>query len=156
MGLPPPSAHQFLQPILSGSLFPFSKYCQYLYNIVEMLQDFNGLIRELNYVVKAEDDADSSIKTKTKYLCKISECKVKAIARELERLLPYAGGAREATLQLIVPHIVQIMEEPYSAVLAVWYLFDPIAKSVSRESFWRSCTTRLFSSFSFLFLIAER
>lgn len=113
-------------------------------------------MRELNYVVKAEDDADSSIKTKTKYLCKISECKVKAIARELERLLPYAGGAREATLQLIVPHIVQIMEEPYSAVLAVWYLFDPIAKSVSRESFWRSCTTRLFSSFSFLFLIAER
>ncbi|XP_012220908.1 WD repeat-containing protein 81 [Linepithema humile] len=130
MGLPPPSAHQFLQPILSSSLFPFSKYCQYLYNIVEMLQDFNGLTRELNSIVKIEDDADSIAKTKTKYLCKISECKVKAIARELERLLPYAGGAREATLQLIVPHIVQIMEEPYSAVLAVWYLFDPIAKTL--------------------------
>ncbi|KYM87455.1 WD repeat-containing protein 81 [Atta colombica] len=96
MGLPPPSAHQFLQPILSGSLFPFSKYCQYLYNIVEMLQEYN----------------------------------IKAIARELERLLPYVGGMREATLQLIVPHIVQIMEEPYSAVLAVWHLFDPIAKTL--------------------------
>ncbi|KYN05036.1 WD repeat-containing protein 81 [Cyphomyrmex costatus] len=96
MGLPPPSAHQFLQPILSGSLFPFSKYCQYLYNIVEMLQEYN----------------------------------IKAIARELERLLPYAGGMREATLQLIVPHIMQIMEEPYSAVLGVWHLFDPIAKTL--------------------------
>lgn len=93
-----------------------------------MLQEYNGLVRELNSIVKIEDDVDFAIKTKTKYLCKISECKVKAIARELERLLPYAGGMREATLQLIVPHIVQIMEEPYSAVLAVWYLFDPIAK----------------------------
>ncbi|KAM0737071.1 WD repeat-containing protein 81 [Formica fusca] len=130
MGLPPPSAHQFLQPILSGSLFPFSKYCQYLYNIVEMLQQYNDLIRELNSIVRTEDDIDFAIKTKTKYLCKISECKVKAIARELERLLPYAGSAREATLQLIVPHIVQIMEEPYSAVLSVWYLFDPIAKTL--------------------------
>lgn len=128
MGLPPPSAHQFLQPILSGSLFPFSKYYRYLYNIVEMLQEYNGLIRELNSIMKTEDDVDFVIKAKTKYLCKISECKVKAIARELERLLPYTGGAKEATLQLIVPHIVQIMEEPYSAVLAVWHLFDPIAK----------------------------
>ncbi|EFN81514.1 WD repeat-containing protein 81 [Harpegnathos saltator] len=144
MGLPPPSAHQFLQPILSGSLFPFSKYCQYLYNIVEMLQEYNGLVRELNFILKAEDDMDYVIKTKIKYLCKISECKVRAIARELERLLPYAGGAREATLQLIVPHIVQIMEEPYSAVLAVWYLFDPIAKTLgpkdTAETFLSSIT----------------
>lgn len=93
-----------------------------------MLQEYNDLIRELNSIVRTEDDIESAIKTKTKYLCKISECKVKAIARELERLLPYAGSAREATLQLIVPHIVQIMEDPYSAVLSVWYLFDPIAK----------------------------
>lgn len=130
MGLPPPSAHQFLQPILSGNLFPFSKYCQYLYNIVEMLQKYNGLVRELNSISKVDDDVDFTVKTRMTYLCKVSECKVKAISRELERLLPYAGGMREATLQLIVPHIVQIMEEPYSAVLAVWYLFDSIAKSV--------------------------
>lgn len=135
MGLPPPSAHQFLQPILSGSLFPFSKYCQYLYNIVEMLQEYNGLVRELNSIMNIEDDMGFAIKTKTKYLCKISECKVKAIARELERLLPYAGDMREATLQLIVPHIVQIMEEPYSAVLAVWHVFDPIAKLVHSLQF---------------------
>lgn len=93
-----------------------------------MLQEYSGLVRELNSSTKIEDDVDLAIKTKTKYLCKISECKVKAIARELERLLPYTGGTREATLQLIVPHIVQIMEEPYSAVLAVWHLFDPIAR----------------------------
>ncbi|KAK2579115.1 hypothetical protein KPH14_001286 [Odynerus spinipes] len=130
MGLPPPSAHQFLQPIFSGSLFPFSKYCQYLYNIVEMIQEYNGLVRELNFVLNFDEDSDFVIKTKTKYLCKISECKVKAIARELEQLLPHIGVAKEGSLQLIVPYIQQIMEEPYSTVLATWHLFDPIAKAL--------------------------
>ncbi|XP_035732370.1 WD repeat-containing protein 81-like isoform X3 [Vespa mandarinia] len=129
MGLPPPSAHQFLQPILSGSLFPFSKYCQYLYNIVEMIQEYNSLVRELNFVLKFED-TDFVTKTKIRYLCKISECKVKAIARELEQLLPHIGAAKEGSLQLIVPHIQQLIKEPYSAVLATWHLFDPIAKAL--------------------------
>ncbi|KAG7210223.1 hypothetical protein KM043_011773 [Ampulex compressa] len=130
MGLPPPSAHQFLQPILSGSLFPFSKYCQHLFNIVEMLQEYNSLVRELNSVIKSEEDMDCAIKTKMIFLCKISECKVKAIARELEKLLPHTSVTRTASLQLIVPYIQQIMQEPYSAVLAAWHLFDPIAKAL--------------------------
>ncbi|KZC07324.1 putative inactive serine/threonine-protein kinase lvsG, partial [Dufourea novaeangliae] len=129
MGLPPPSAHQFLQPILFGSLLPFSKYYKYLFNIVEMLQEYSSLVRELNFMVKSEDDPDFTFKTKTRFLCKISECKVKAIARELEHLLSHVGIAREA-LELIVPHIQQVMEEPYSAVLAAWYLFDPVAKAL--------------------------
>ncbi|XP_043262168.1 WD repeat-containing protein 81 [Colletes gigas] len=130
MGLPPPSAHQFLQPMLSGNLFPFSKYYKYLFNIVEMLQEYNSIARELNFIMKSEEDTDIALKTKTRFLCKISECKVKAIARELERLLSHAGVAREASLELIVPYIQQIMEERYSAVLAAWYLFDPIAKAL--------------------------
>ncbi|XP_024940811.1 WD repeat-containing protein 81 isoform X1 [Cephus cinctus] len=130
MGLPPPSAHQLLQPILSGNLFPFSKYFQCLYNIVDMLQEYNVLARELNFILQLEEDCEAMAKTKIQYLCKISECKVKAIARELERLLPEAGNNSEASLQLIVPHVRQILEEPYSAVLAAWYLFDPIAKAL--------------------------
>nr|XP_033329625.1 WD repeat-containing protein 81 isoform X1 [Megalopta genalis] len=129
MGLPPPSAHQFLQPLLFGSLLPFSKYYKYLFNIVEMLQEYNSLVRELNFVMKSEDDIDYTLKTRTRFLCKISECKVKAIARELEHLLSHIGIAREA-LELIMPHIQQVMEESYSAVLAAWYLFDPIARAL--------------------------
>ncbi|XP_031841126.1 WD repeat domain 81 isoform X2 [Nomia melanderi] len=129
MGLPPPSAHQFLQPILFGSLLPFSKYYKYLFNIVEMLQEYNSLVRELNFIIKSEDDLDFTVKTRMRFLCKISECKVKAIARELEHLLSHIGIAREA-LELIMPHIQQVMEESYSAVLAAWYLFDPIAKAL--------------------------
>ncbi|XP_066597438.1 WD repeat-containing protein 81 isoform X2 [Prorops nasuta] len=126
MGLPPPSAHQFLQPILSGSLFPSSKYCQYLFNVAEMLQEYNSLTREVNVVLPDEDDEPS--KTKIKFLCKISECKVKAFAREIDKLLPRIDFTREPIVQLIIPHIKQIMDEPFSAVLAAWHLFDPVAR----------------------------
>ncbi|XP_012263057.1 WD repeat-containing protein 81 [Athalia rosae] len=130
IGLPPPSAHQLLQSILSGSLFPFPKYFQRLFGIVEMLQEYNSLVQSLNLVTHAAKDSDLMSFTRTQYLCKISECKVKAIARDLEDLLPEMGATSEAYLELIVPHIRQIMEEPYCAVLAAWYLFDPIAKVI--------------------------
>ncbi|XP_043283452.1 WD repeat-containing protein 81 [Venturia canescens] len=144
MGLPPPSAHQFLQPVLSGSLYPSSKYFQCLFNLVEMLQEYNELVRELNYVLQDEEGGDSNTtRTKIRYLCKISECKVKSVARELEKLLPQAGAnAMEMSLQLIVPHVQQIMNEPYSAVLAAWYLFDPIAKALGPRE---TCDTFLSS-----------
>lgn len=130
MGLPPPSAHQFLQPLLSGSLYPSSRYFQYLFNLVEMLQEYNELVRELNNALQNDDESEATSKTRIRYLCKISECKVKAVARELERLLPQTGSAMETSLQLIVSHVRQIMDEPYSAVLAAWHLFDPIAKAL--------------------------
>lgn len=144
MGLPPPSAHQFLQPVLSGSLYPSSKYFQCLFNLVEMLQEYNDLVRQLNYALQEEEEGGGecgTMRTKIRYLCKISECKVKAVARELEKLLPQAGAnATETCLQLIVPHVQQIMDEPYSAVLAAWYLFDPIAKALGPRE---TCNTFL-------------
>lgn len=128
IGLPPPSAHQLLQSILSGSLFPFPKYFKCLFSIVEMLQEYNSLVQSLNLVTYTAKDSESMSVTRTQYLCKISECKVKAVARDLEPLLSEMGANSEAYLELIVPHIRRIMEEPYCAVLAAWYLFDPIAK----------------------------
>lgn len=128
MGLPPPSAHQLLQSILSGSLFPFPRYFQRLFGVVEMLQEYNTLVQSLNLVTYTFKESEAMSATRTQFLCKISECKVKAIARDLELLLPEMEPASEACLELIVPHIRQIMEEPYCAVLAAWYLFDPIAK----------------------------
>ncbi|XP_001601532.3 WD repeat-containing protein 81 isoform X2 [Nasonia vitripennis] len=130
MGLPPPSAHQILQPLLSGLLFPSSKYLQYLYGVVEMIQEYNNLCRELDQVTQGIEDDGNMEKTKIIFLCKINECKVKAIANELEKLLPHAGIPTETSLQLIVPHVKQIFEQPLSAVLAAWHLFDPIARAL--------------------------
>lgn len=128
MGLPPPSAHQILQPLLSGLLYPSSKYLQYLYSVVEMIQEYNHLCRELDVVAQNAEEDSCVERTRIMFLCKINECKVKEIARELEKLLPQAGTASETTLQLIVPYVKQIFEQPISAVLAAWHLFDPIAR----------------------------
>lgn len=128
MGLPPPSAHQILQPVLSGLLFPSSRYLQYLYGVVEMIQEYNDLCRELEQATQTIEEDENMQKTKIIFLCKINECKVKTIANELEKLLPQAGIATEASIQLIVPHVKQIFEQPLSAVLAAWHLFDPIAR----------------------------
>ena len=128
MGLPPPSAHQILQPMLSGLLFPASKSLQYLYSVVEMIQDYNNLCYELDRATENIDDEVNLECTKMVFLCKISECKVKAISNELEKLLPNASISSETSVHLIVPHIKQIFEQPLSAVLAAWYLFDPIAR----------------------------
>ncbi|XP_023248259.1 WD repeat-containing protein 81 [Copidosoma floridanum] len=130
MGLPPPSAHQILQPILTGLVFPSSKYLQYLYGVVEMIQDYNNLCRELDQVTQSLEDDGNLEKTKVIFLCKINECKVKAIANELEKLLPQTEIATETSIQLIVPHVKEIFEQPLSAVLAAWHLFDPIARAI--------------------------
>ncbi|XP_014234232.1 WD repeat-containing protein 81 isoform X1 [Trichogramma pretiosum] len=130
MGLPPPSAHQLLEPVLSGLLFPSTKSLQYLYNVVEMIQNYNNLSSELDRATQNIDDENCQEYTRIVFLSKINECKVKAIANELEKLLPNASIATEMSVQLIVPHIRQIFEQPLSVVLAAWHLFDPIARAI--------------------------
>ncbi|XP_058796820.1 WD repeat-containing protein 81 [Phymastichus coffea] len=130
MGLPPPSAHQILQPVLSGLLLPSSKYLQYLYGVVEMIQEYNDLCRELDQAMQNVEDDENMEKTKIIFLCKINECKVKTIANELEKLLPHTGIATDTSIQLIVPHVKQIFEQSLNAVLAAWHLFDPIARAL--------------------------
>ncbi|KAJ8680450.1 hypothetical protein QAD02_016237 [Eretmocerus hayati] len=130
MGLPPPSAHQILQPVLSGLLLPSSRYMQYLYGVVEMIQEYNNLSRELDRVILTFNRDEYAEATRIIFLCKINECKVKAIANELEKLVVNSGVASETSLQLIVPHVRHIFEQPLSSVLAAWHLFDPIARAM--------------------------
>lgn len=128
MGLPPPSSHQFLQSILSNNLFPSSKYFQKLYSVIEMLQEYKNIIQELNNVLNDNDHKENIATMKIEYLCKISESKVKSLFREFEKLFPYLKNSMESSIQLIVPHVREIMNEPYCCVLGAWYLFDSIAK----------------------------
>lgn len=94
-----------------------------------MIQDYNNLCRELDQATQCLENDDGSLeRTKIIFLCKINECKVKAIANELEKLLAQTGIATETSIQLIVPHVKEIFEQPFSSVLTAWYLFDPIAR----------------------------
>lgn len=125
LGLPPPSAHQFLQSTLSALLFPSSSNLHYMYDVSKKLQEYCALVRELNLAITSEDE--EAVKLRIKYLCKISECKVKDVARDLERLVRKRRVFVNTDLELLLPYIRQIMEEPFGSVLAAWHLFDPIA-----------------------------
>lgn len=132
-GLPPPSAHQLLQPLLSSAVFPFPHHFTRIYSLLHTLHDYSSMARELSltFVVTEDDNSCMKIEVDNKkglFLAKISECKVKTAARELSTLLPEMLSASPESLDLILPYVRELLEDPSSSVLAAWHLFDPMAK----------------------------
>ncbi|XP_063223458.1 WD repeat-containing protein 81 [Bacillus rossius redtenbacheri] len=96
-GLPPPSAHQLLQPVLFAAVLPFPRCFPRLLRLPEALRD------------------------------EPAECRVKSAARELAVLLPQLSGEG---LGLLLPYVVQLLEDPATCVPAAWCLFDPVAAAL--------------------------
>lgn len=142
IGLPPPSAHQLLQPLLN-CIFPFAiNYCK-LYSFLSNLQEYCRLNVELNVLYHFDCDGELCTKyenierTKILFSQNIGECKVKYCAKEMEDLLfDYTSMNSNnyynynETVSIILPYIKEIIEDPSTSVLASWYLFDPIAKAL--------------------------
>ncbi|CAB3366386.1 Hypothetical predicted protein [Cloeon dipterum] len=101
MGLPPPSAHQLLQPLLS-SVIPFPSYFEPLYK----------LLAEIHSLESSSDET--------------SELQVNILNSGLPSLLPKMD---EDGLDLLVPHVVRLLKSE-SATNAAWRLFDPLAKAL--------------------------
>ena len=131
-GLPPPSAHQLLQPILSSTVFSFPHYFIRTYSLLQSLYDYSSLSEELNmicFVSDSENTVNTEIeKKKATFHTKISECKVKTAASELATLLPEMLSTFCESLDLIIPYIRELLEDPSTSVLAAWHLFDPVSK----------------------------
>lgn len=132
-GLPPPSAHQLLQPLLSSAVFPFPHHFTRTYALLQTLYDYTIMARELSFTYFVSENEISCVKseadnTKALFLAKIGECKVKTTARELSTLLPHMLATLPESLDLILPYVEELLEEPSTSVLAAWHLFDPMAK----------------------------
>jgi WD repeat-containing protein 81 len=132
-GLPPPSAHQLLQPFLSSAIFPFPRYFTRIYSLLQTLHNYSSMARELSLTLYVTEDNNTCVKSeadnsKALFLAKFSEYKVKTAARELSTLLPEMLSASPESLDLILPYVRELLEEPKTSVLAAWHLFDPIAK----------------------------
>ncbi|KAF4521698.1 hypothetical protein B566_EDAN017185 [Ephemera danica] len=100
-GLPPPSAHQLLQPLISFA-FPFPCYFEKLYS----------LLLTIYKLEKKEENC--------------SDKKIEIFSRELPAVLPLLDSDG---LELLLPHIRDLLRSP-SATSAAWQLFDPIAKAL--------------------------
>ncbi|XP_044253256.1 WD repeat-containing protein 81 isoform X2 [Tribolium madens] len=134
LGLPPPSAHQLLEPLLH-SVIPFSRLFPYLYSLIATLKDFKNVATELGVLYHFDCNGEmcaeyeSLERTKVLFAQNIGECKVKSCARNLESLLEELNTTTDLEVaNILIPHIQELIEDPPTSVLAAWYLFDPLSR----------------------------
>lgn len=134
IGLPPPSPHLLLEPLLNRNL-PFSPRYLILYNLLKNLKDFENVMQELQILYHFDCNGQMCLeyenieRAKILFEQTIGECKVKACARNLQYLLGDLNTTTDIEIvHLLVPYIKIMIEEPPTSVLAAWYLLDPIAR----------------------------
>lgn len=133
VGLPQPSAHQLLQPFLSNFLFPFPLSYHRLYAVLRSLAQYDAANKLLD--IHSYFDCDGSKcgrfealdKTRLAISRRIAECKVNALVVQLDGFLTPQGYDQFPAIELLLPHIIDLLSNDETSILAVWYLFDPVA-----------------------------
>lgn len=140
IGLPKLSAHQMLQPFLSNFLFPFPYEYLNVYTLLKTLYQYesaNELLDLLTYFEyeRSSDCKKFSVLTKqrTLYKRKIAECKVMACAAQIEKLLVPHGYEQFNVVDLILPHIIDLLKSENTSILAAWFLFDSAAVALGQN-----------------------
>lgn len=136
LGLPQPSAHLLLQSGLN-CIIPFSRHYPLLYKIINNLKDFKNVVAELNILYHFDCSGDMCSeyenleRRKLLFAQNIGECKVKSCATQLEFLLNEINtNTDNDIINILLPHIKELLEEPSTSVLSAWYLFEPIARAL--------------------------
>lgn len=135
-GLPIPTAQQLFQPILSNLLVPFPGYFIQLMASVKAMEQFNATARLLSFFTFFECDGlncqkyENLDKAKTSISRRLAECKVKACAVLIDGLLEPRGLEQFDVVELLLPFVIDLLENEETSILAAWYLFDNIASSL--------------------------
>lgn len=135
LGLPPPSAHQLLQPLMR-CIFPFPTNFDKLYYFLSLLQEYTNLSYELNILYHFDCNGEQCAKfenierTKILFTQNIGECKVKFCAKQLENLLFESDVDCSETVNILLPFVRELLEDPSTSVWAAWYLLDSITRAL--------------------------
>lgn len=133
IGLPKPSANQFLQPFLCNFLFPFPYEYLNVYTLLKSLYQYESANRLLDIQTYFECNGnncrkfDALDKHRTVFRRKIAECKVMACAAQIEKLLVPHGNEQFSLVDLVLPHIIDLLTTESTSILSAWFLFDYIA-----------------------------
>lgn len=140
MGLPKLSAQQMLQPFLSNFLFPFPYEYLNVYTLLTSVYQYESANKLLDIITYFECDSslncrkfDAIAKQRMLYKRKIAECKVMACAAQIERLLTPHGYEQFDAVDLILPHIIDLLKSESTAILAAWFLFDSAAIALGQN-----------------------
>lgn len=120
-GLPPPSPHQLLQPLINLVVFP--SYFPKLYRFVCKMRKYSCLLYEAQGIHVDPHE-------RKEYIQKVMANRVKMAARDLPDLLP---SLSLEGLDLILPFLTELFECPESAVSAAWYLTSILAQALGPE-----------------------
>lgn len=139
-GLPPPSSHQLLQPLLGHQLFPFPWHYARVHTLLAGLAAFDATVLDLTaHRANCTNAASAATVQQNQQLeiahvlvaLRIAECKVMSCAAQIERLLePSSGHEQFGAMELVLPHIVDLLRNDGTAILTAWYLFDAVAMAL--------------------------
>lgn len=138
-GLPMPNAEQYLESILSNILFPFPTHYFKVYAIMKMLYNFNSIGKMLDLYAFFECDGkqcakfETLDKTRIAFNRKLAECKVRSCVGLIESLLQPSGHEQFNAVQLLLPHVIDLIDDEETSILAAWYLFDIVATALGPD-----------------------
>ncbi|KAK9885175.1 hypothetical protein WA026_010684 [Henosepilachna vigintioctopunctata] len=138
-GLPTPSAHLLLEPSLHINI-PFSKHFPSLYRLLSILKDFQNISNEMNILYHFDCDGSSCSEfesletTKMLFVQNIAECKVKTCAKLSMSIFEELNTTTDvAIVDIMLPHIKELLDNPPTSVLTAWYLFDPFSRMMGPQ-----------------------
>lgn len=140
-GLPvPTSAAQLLEPMFANCLLPFPSHYISVYAVVRSLHAFqlNFELLELHTHLNCSGGSGECARyteldrQRVLFERKIAECKVMSCCAHVRRLLePAAYGYEQfAPVELLLPHIIDLLRDDRTSILTAWNLFDPIAQAL--------------------------
>lgn len=139
-GLPvPTSAAQLLEPMFANALLPFPSHYISVYAVVSSLHAFqlNFELLELHTHLNCSGGSECARFTeldrqRVLFERKIGECKVMSCCAHVRRLLEPAAYAYEqfSPVELLLPHIIDLLRDERTSILTAWNLFDPIAQAL--------------------------
>lgn len=133
-GLPPPSAHQLLQPLLSNMLFPFPINFGKAYNLIKSMIQFDATSSLLELLTFNESDDDINFgaieRTRVAFYRKTAACKVKTCVTQIKDLLEPTAYEQFSVIDIILPHITDMLGNGETGILVAWYLFDDLAAAL--------------------------
>jgi len=139
-GLPqPPSPAQLVEPMFANLLLPFPSHYMAVYALVRSLHAFeaNAVLLELHTHFSCKGGRECVRYTemdrqRVLFERKIAECKVMSCCAHVKRLLePMAFAYEQFTpVELLLPHIIDLLRDERTSILTAWNLFDPIAQAL--------------------------
>lgn len=141
-----PTASQILQNIYQQILLPFPKEYYQCYGLLRSLHSYDEIIVLLDLYTHFNCngmDCKKYCDLDSKRICfesKIAECQVtscyaliRGLLSQREYLHPsLLSNEQFPIIDLILPHIIDLLNNPHTSIFTAWHLFDPVAQSLGR------------------------